>query len=66
MIYVNMFRQHLCQKKTALINDWENIIAYREKSKQSEVLENKFSLFEKQLEGQGVQPQGNFVTVILI
>ena len=56
-----MFRQHLCQKKTALINDWENIIAYREKSKQSEVLENKFSLFEKQLEG-----QGNFVTVILI
>ena len=61
MIYVNMFRQHLCQKKTALINDWENIIAYREKSKQSDVLKNKFSLFEKQLEG-----QGNFVTVILI
>ena len=36
-------------KKSQLINDYENIIAYSEESKQSEVYVNKCDLFQKHL-----------------
>ena len=41
------------KKEFALINHWENIIAYREKSKQSEALANKLVLFQIHLGGLG-------------
>ena len=40
----------------ALINDYENIIAYSEESNQSEVYTNKFGLFQIHLRGLGISP----------
>ena len=41
-------------KKSALMNDWENIFAYWVESYQSEVWVNKCGLFQIQLEGGGL------------
>ena len=40
-------------RKTALINDWLNTMAYWEESEQGKVLVNKFGLFSAQLMGLG-------------
>ena len=40
-------------RKTALINDWLNTMAYWEESEQGKVLVNKFGLFPAQLMGLG-------------
>ena len=40
-------------KKSGLINDWENNFTYCKEFEQSEVLENKLSLFQIQLGGLG-------------
>ena len=40
-------------RKTALISDWLNTMAYWEESEQGKVLVNKFGLFSAQLMGLG-------------
>ena len=40
-------------RKTALINDWLNTMAYWEEPEQGKVLVNKFGLFSAQLMGLG-------------
>ena len=45
---------HFPRKKSALINDYENIIAYSEESKQNEVYANKCGLFQIHLGGLGI------------
>ena len=40
-------------RKTALINDWLNTMAYWEESEQGKALVNKFGLFSAQLMGLG-------------
>ena len=54
-------------KKSALINNYENIIAYSEESEQSEVYANKCGLFGIHLGGLGsVPPQENLTIFTLI
>ena len=53
-------------KKSALINDWENI-AYWDKSQQSKALAKNLGLFQMQFGVWGVaQPQENFTIFTLI
>ena len=54
------------KKKSALINDWENI-AHWEESEQSKAFGNKFGLFQIQLGVlEGVTTQENFAVFTLV
>ena len=50
-MYQKRRKQNTEEKKSALINDGENIIACWEEFKQNETLANKYGSCQKQLEG---------------
>ena len=57
-MYKKKRKENKEEKKSALINDGENIIACWEEFKQNETLANKYASFQKQLEGGRIGLEG--------